>query len=157
MEFQENGTLEVLMVKYLKNLIEGFLEVIKGRAVTPASDKLFQVQDKKDATLLGEEQAIASHHTTAQLLFMAGRVRRDIHMVVAFLSMRVKSPDKDDWGKLKRLLKYLNRTKYLKLTISVEDLGVLKWYMGAAHTVHGTARDMWGNAYLWGWSGVEIL
>ena len=91
MEFQENGTLEVLMVKYLKNLIEGFLEVIKGRAVTPASDKLFQVQDKKDATLLGEEQAIASHHTTAQLLFMAGRVRRDIHMVVAFLSMRVKS------------------------------------------------------------------
>ena len=71
--------------------------------------------------------------------------------------MRVKSPNKNNWGKLKRLLKYLNRTKYLKLTISVEDLGVLKWYMGAAHTVHGTARDMWGNAYLWGWSGVEIL
>jgi hypothetical protein len=49
-------------------------------------------------------------------------------MAVAFLTTRVKSPDKDDWRKLKRVLKYLNLngTKYLKLTISVESLGILK-------------------------------
>jgi hypothetical protein len=29
--------------------------MIKGRVVTPASDKLFQVQDEKDAKLLEEE------------------------------------------------------------------------------------------------------
>jgi hypothetical protein len=89
MEFQKNGTLEVSMVKYLKNVIEGFPEVIKGRAATPASDKLFQVQDKEDAKLLEEEQAIAFHHTTAQLLFMARRARRDIHTEVSFLTTTI--------------------------------------------------------------------
>ncbi len=57
------------------------------------------------------------------------RARRDIQMAVAFLITRVKSPDEDDRGKLKRVLKYLNRTKYLKLKLSVDDLGLLKWYV----------------------------
>jgi hypothetical protein len=39
---------------------------------------------------------------------------------------RVKSPDKDDWGKPKRVLKYLNGKKYLKLRLSVENVGMLK-------------------------------
>jgi hypothetical protein len=38
----------------------------------------------------------------------------------------VKSPDEDDWGKLKPVLRYLNGTKYVKLSISVNDLGILK-------------------------------
>ncbi len=57
-------------------------------------------------------------------------------MAVAFLTARVKSPLKDDRGKLKRLLKYLNGTKYLKLSISVENLGILKWYIVGLHNVH---------------------
>jgi hypothetical protein len=51
----------------------------------------------------------------AQLLFMATRARQDIQIAVAFLTTRVKSPDEDDWEKLKRVLKYLNGTRYLKL------------------------------------------
>ncbi len=46
----------------------------------------------------------------AQLLFMETRARRDIETAVAFLTTRVKTPDEDDWGKLKRVLKYLNDT-----------------------------------------------
>jgi hypothetical protein len=61
---------------------------------------------------------------------------RHIDVAVAFLTMRVKSPDKDDWGKLKRVLKYLNGKKHLKFTLSVEDLGLLKWYVGELHNVH---------------------
>jgi hypothetical protein len=57
-------------------------------------------------------------------------------MAVAFLTTRVKSPDKDDWGKLKRVLKYLNGTKYLKLRLSVENVGMLKWYVDGLHSVH---------------------
>ena len=74
-EFQENRTLEVLMVKYLKNVTEGFPELIKGRAATPASDKLFQIRDEKEANPLEEEQAIVFHHTTAQLLFLVRRAQ----------------------------------------------------------------------------------
>ncbi len=37
---------------------------------------------------------------------------------------RVKSPDEDDWGKLKHVLKYLNGTKYLKLRLTMDNLSM---------------------------------
>ena len=75
MEFCDDGALEVSMIKYLKNVIDEFPELIKGRAVTPAHDKLFVIRDGKEARKLSEEQALAFHHTVAQLLFMATRAR----------------------------------------------------------------------------------
>ena len=50
--------------------------------------------------------------------------------------MRVKSPDKDDWGKLKHVLKYLNGTKYLKLRLTMDNLSMSKWYFDGSHNVH---------------------
>jgi hypothetical protein len=44
---------------------------------------------------------------------MATRARREIQTAVAFLTTRVKNPEEDDWDKLRRVLKYLNGTKYL--------------------------------------------
>jgi hypothetical protein len=126
MEFQEDGNLQVSMVKYLTNVIEGFPELIVGKAATPAGDRLFDIRDVKEARPLDEERAIAFHHTTAQSLFMAARARQDIQTAVAFLTTRVKAPDEDDWGKLKQVLHYLNGTRYLKLTISVDNLSILK-------------------------------
>ena len=49
MEFNEDGTLDVLMITYLKNLIADFPELIHRKAATSASGHLFQVRDKKDA------------------------------------------------------------------------------------------------------------
>jgi hypothetical protein len=126
MEFNKDGTLEVLMITYLKNVIEQFPEEISGRASSPAAEHLFAVRDKSKARVLEEERALAFHHTVAQLLFMCMRAQRDIQTVVAFLTTRVKSPNENDWGKLKRVLKYLNGTKYLKLRLSVENVGMLK-------------------------------
>ncbi len=126
MEFTEEGTLEVSMFKYLQNIIKEFLEKITRQAATPAAAHLFEIRDEKEAQLLGEEQALVFHHTMAQLLFMATRARQDIPTAVAFLTTRVKNPDKDDWGKLKQVLKYLNGTKFLKLILTVENLGMLK-------------------------------
>ena len=83
----------------------------------------------------------------AQLLFMATRARRDIQTAVAFLTTRVKAPDKDDWGKLKRVLKYLNGTKFLKLTLSVENLGMLKWYVDGSHNVHWDCKGHGGAVF----------
>ncbi len=70
------------------------------------------------------------------MLFVSVRARRGIQTAVAFLTTRVKRPDKDDWGKLKRVLKYLNGTKYLKLKLNLDDLGLLKWYVDGLHNVH---------------------
>jgi hypothetical protein len=150
MEFNEDGTLGVSMINYLKNVINEFPEMIKGRAATPAHDKLFVIRDKEEVRPLVEDQAFAFHHTVAQLLFMATRARQDIQATVAFLTTRVNSPDEDDWGKLKRVLKYLNGTKYLKLRLSVDNLGMLKWYVGGSHNVHWDCKGHGGAVFKMG-------
>ena len=147
MEFCDDGALEVSMLKYLKNVIHEFPELIRGQAATPAHEKLFVIRDEKEARRLNKEQALAFHHTVAQLLFMATRARQDIRTAVAILTTRVKSPAKDDWGKLKRVLKYLNGTKYLKLRPTVDNLSVLKWYVDGSHNVHWDCKGHGGAVF----------
>ena len=77
-EFMNNGSLEVSMFKYLDSIIDELPELITGKAATPAADHLFSVRDADEAKYLPEENAIAFHHTTAQLLFLSSRARRDI-------------------------------------------------------------------------------
>ncbi len=101
LEFNEYGTLNVSMVNFLKNVIAGFPEVITGKVEMPVADHRFTVRDRKDARVLKEVRALAFHHTVAQLLFMSMRARHDIQTAVAFLTTRIKSPDEDDWRKLK--------------------------------------------------------
>jgi hypothetical protein len=96
MEFNDNGTLNASMITYLKNVIFEFAEMIMGKLAMPAADHLFTIRDKKEAKPLDQERALAFHHTVAQLLFMATRVRQDIQTAAAFLTTRVKSPDKDN-------------------------------------------------------------
>jgi hypothetical protein len=157
-EFESNRNLQVSMVGYLKDMIEGFLELIVGKAATPAGDRLFGIrQDEKEARPLEEERAITFHHTMADLLFMATRAHRDIQTAVAFLTTRVKAPDEDDWGKLKHVLQYLNGTKYLKLTISVGNMGILKVYRWIPQRALGLQRACWRDVYLRRGSGEKLF
>ncbi len=87
------------------------------------------------------------HHTMVQLLLMATRARHNIQTAVAFLTMWMKSPDEDNWRKLKRVLKYLNGTNYLKLKLRVDDLGLLRWYVDGAHNVQEDCRDHAGAMF----------
>ena len=103
-----NGRLEVSMFKYLDSIIDEFPEFITGKAATLVADHLFSVRDADEAKCLPEEKDISFHHNTAKLLFLSSRDRRDIHTYVSFFTTRVKKPDEDNWGKLKRALKYLN-------------------------------------------------
>jgi hypothetical protein len=110
------GEVKINMQKYIAKIIDEFPEEIMSTSATPAADYLFAVRE--DGHKLNEEQATAFHHTVYQLLFTANRARHDIQTAVLFLTMRVQEPDEDDWGKLKRVLKYLNGMRYLKLTLS---------------------------------------
>jgi hypothetical protein len=67
-------------------------------------------------------------------------------MAVSFLTMRVQEPGKDDWGKLKRILKYLNWTQYLKLTLSADQLKLTAhWYVDGLHQIHEDCRGQTGS------------
>jgi len=141
-DYSNPGRVEVSMDKYIANIIDSFPEEITGVSPTPATDKLFQVRD--DDRPLPEEQAVMFHHVTAQLLFASTRVRRDIQTTVAFLTTRVKQPGEDDWGKLKRVLKYLNGTRKLRLTLTVDSISSIKWYVDGSHQIHNDCRGHTG-------------
>ena len=58
--------------------------------------------------------------------------------------MRVRSPDKDDWGKVKSVLSYLNGTLYMPLILilSVDLLALSQWWIDAAYAIHD---NCWGH------------
>jgi hypothetical protein len=150
MEFKDDGTLDISMVAYLENVISEFPKMISGKVATPAGNHLLQIREGKEAKPLEEERSLAFHHTFAQLLFMVTRARRDIYTAVAFLTTRVKPLGEDDWGKLKRVLMYLNGTRYLKLNLTVDNLGLLKWYVDGSHNVHWDCKGHGGAMFTMG-------
>jgi hypothetical protein len=75
----------------------------------------------------------------------------DIQTAVSFLTTRVKDPDEDDWGKLIRVLKYLNRTRYMKLILSADEMNfTIHWYIDGLHHVHENSRRQIGCIMMMG-------
>ena len=144
LDFSTPRELQVGMDAYIRKVIQDFPERITGVAPSPAADHLYQIRDPADAKPLPEPLAIAFHHTVAQLLFACNRARRDIQVAVSFLTTRVKHPDEDDWGKLKRVLKYLNGTKSLKLTLRADSVTKLHWFIDGSHQTHHDCRGHTG-------------
>ena len=102
------------------------------------------MRDKEEAKYLPEKQAEMFHHTVAQLLFLCMQSRRDIQTSVSFLTTRVRRPDKDDWGKVKRILKYLKGTWSLALRLSVNNMSFSVWFIDASHAIHWNCRGQTG-------------
>jgi hypothetical protein len=112
-------------------------------ASTPAAEHIFKVDDRSEK--LPEKLSIVFHHFVAKCLFATKRSRPDIAVAVAFLTTRVKSPDKDDWKKLVRMIRYLRGTKELTLTLSVDSAIVAKWWVDGSHGVHPNMRGHTGG------------
>jgi hypothetical protein len=86
-----------------------------------------------------------------QLLFAANRACQDIQTAVSFLTTRVQAPDEDDWGKLKRVLKYLKGTRYLKLTLSADAMNfAIHWYIDGSHQIHKDCQGQTGSLVTFG-------
>ena len=113
----EKGKVTFGMIKYAKNMINNFLEKLKitDIAKMPAGDSLFD--QGPQGGKLPTERAEAYYTIVAHGLFLCKRVRPYIEPTMAVLCTRVKDPNKAYyWGKLVRLMKYLNGIKKKKLT-----------------------------------------
>ena len=132
MEFgKEEGKCHVKQFNYVEGIIKTFPEEIKNGdvALTPASNDVFQVGESK---LLNKEKRKMFHAIVAKYIFVAKRSRPDILPTISILSGRVRELNRQDWEKLKRLIKYLNETKGLHLVLHVRSMGVLKWHVDAS-------------------------
>ncbi len=85
----------VNIIENFKNTVANFLEEITRLNTNPVADHLFEVQDKSKAEPLLEEQAMAFHHATAQLLFLSAHARCNIQPITSFLTTCVKFSVKD--------------------------------------------------------------
>ena len=144
LDYTAKGKVGISMIKYVNKILEEFLEELGASAATPAAEHLLQVRNDSKAEFLSEDKAQEFHHITAQLLFLSARARRDIQVTVAFLTTRVKKPDVDDWGKLQRVLKYLQGTKYMKLLLSIDDLSKIMWWVDASDRTHEDCKGHTG-------------
>jgi hypothetical protein len=115
----------ISMFDYVDEIINAFDKAEPKRGSTKSSaapDDLFKV--------------VEFHNLVAKTLYATKRVRPDTCTAIAFLTMRVRAPDKDDWIKLTHLIIYLRGTRALPLILSANGTGILKWWVDAAFAVH---------------------
>ena len=133
---------------HITESFEMFGEDVSTPAVTPAKCHLFDVAE--DPVFLPEKKRVVFHSVTAKLLFVGKRGRPDIQTTVSFLTTRVSKADQDDWGKLKRLLQYLNSTIDLLLTLSMDSMHIMKTWVDASYAVHPDMRSHTGGCISFG-------
>jgi hypothetical protein len=67
-----------------------------------------------------------------------------------FFTTSIKPPDEDDWGKLKRVPKYLLSTHHLHVMLFAESLADTKWYVDASHHTHDNCKGHTGSLLTFG-------
>ena len=146
LDFSKPKQVVVNMEEMIDEILSDAPEDMDGVATTPAADYLFKVRDS--APKLDEERAILFHRKTAQILFVAQRGRPDLRTAISFLTKRVHSPDEDDYKKLARVVKYMRKTKFLRLTIEATFLDQNHWFIDGAFAVHADMKSHTTGAYM---------
>lgn len=106
----------------LAEVIDEARDDMDGTAATPAAEHLFETGE--DSKHLNEEDAKCFHTVTAKMLFVSKRARPELQQAIAFLSTQVKSPNKDNYKKLRRVMKCPRAERKLALTLEANDLQV---------------------------------
>jgi hypothetical protein len=138
-DFTAAHKVKVTMEGYVDDILKSY--GVTGTAATPASTKLFELRESE---LLSKELAIVFHSRTAKLLYLAKRVRPDILTAIAFLTTRTRAPTKDDYGKLERVLRYLNGTKEFGMVLESDKDVHLLVYVDASYGVHADGKSHTG-------------
>ena len=76
----------------------------------------------------------------SKTLYTSKRARPDTCTALAFLKTIVKEPNKDDWGGLVYIMKYMRGTRDLPFILSANGNGVLKWWIDSSYAVHPNMR-----------------
>jgi len=146
LDYSTPGQVKVNMTDYVKSMVGEFAEVedlSKMRTQhQPWTEGLFRVNNASPA--LTKEKAEIFHTMVAKGIFVTKRARQDIQPAIAFLCTRVKAPTEEDWGKLKRMIKFLSQTQDDVLTLKADGTNVVKWSLDAAFAVHPDMKSHTG-------------
>ena len=140
LDFSIHGRVSISMPGYVEELLSTTNTV--GTAESPAGLGLFNVRN--EARAIDPEDQKTFFSTVYQLLYLAKRIRFDILAPVSFLTTRVQQPDQDDYLKLQRVLKYINRTRHQKLTIQMDGSYKVEIAIDASYGVHPDMKSHGG-------------
>jgi hypothetical protein len=161
-DYSTKGVTRISMVDYVKDIVMAWDKASEGIGLgsfeikyrkmsgqqTAAPSNLFTVDEA--AMKLPEKYKVAFHNVVAKALYVAKRARPNIAVAIAFLTTRVRSPDLQDWVKLRHLVEYLRSTINLPLVLGATSGGVLHWYVDASFAVHPNMRSHSGGALMLG-------
>jgi hypothetical protein len=135
---------KVIMKDYIQDMLDELPSDMDGESVTPVGEQqLFTANE--NPVPLDEATAQMFHTNTAKLLFLSKRARPDVHLSVAYLMTRVKSPDEDDYKKLGRVIKYLRGSIDKILTLEADATQIVKWWVDASFAVHHDMKSHTGG------------
>lgn len=140
--------LQIHNIEYIEECFELFEEDLGPVAATPAKSHLFETSEGRK--VLDKKKHKTFHCCVAKLLYIAKRGRPDILTAISFLTIRVLSPDIDDWRKLKRVLQYSKGTINLKLTLGAGSLKTMKTWVDASYAPHNDIRSHTGGCISFG-------
>ena len=138
---------------YIQEVVDDFGEDVSQMELTPAARWLFAVSD--DRKLKGEQVETFSS-LVAKLLWVCQRGRMDCSPAVDFLCTRVKSPDVEDWKKLKRLISFLHQTIDDIRIIGADDLLKMQTFIDFSHAVHEDMKGHTGGTITFGTGIVSV-
>eukprot|EP00934_Nitzschia_sp_Nitz4_P009475 Nitzschia sp. Nitz4//scaffold72_size95085//86078//87917//NITZ4_004773-RA/size95085-processed-gene-0.38-mRNA-1//-1//CDS//3329557414//9465//frame0 len=131
------------MSRYLREAIKAFGEDVSTAATSPGGKNLFTVDETSPR--LNTDKADRFHSIVAKLLYISQRGRPDLAPATAFLCTRVAKSTSQDWGKLKRLMQYINDTIDLNLTLGADSLSSFTTWVDAAYAVHPDMKSHTGG------------
>ena len=133
------------MRKYVRNMLDDFpIKFGKDDTLpTPATNNLLEAGNGKPLFKAWKEQF---YSIVAKGLSLTKRARPpDVHIVIAILSTRAKEPTESDWAKLVQVMKYLHSAWLFTLTITAQDILVIKWTVDASSAVHPDFKSHTGG------------
>ena len=151
LDYTTPGQVKISMFDYIDEILTAFDKAEpkgSGTKTSAAPKNLFVINE--DCEKLHPNKAVEFHNLVAKTLYATKRARPDTCTSIAFLTTRVREPDKDDWTKLVHLMKYIRGTRTLPLILSADGSGILKWWVDASFAVHPNMRGHSGGGFSMG-------
>jgi hypothetical protein len=146
LDYSVPGQVKITILDYVDEIIAAFdkAEPKGGGTKTSADpDSLFKV--KEDCEKLAQVKAVEFHNLVANTVHATKQARPDTCTAIAFLTNRVREPDKDYLTKLVHLMRNIRGTRTMPLILSANGSGILKWWVDATFAVHPNIRGHSGG------------
>jgi hypothetical protein len=127
LEYTVRCQVKITMFDYVNEILTAFDKADPkggGMKSSAAPDILFKINE--DCEKLEQDKAVEFHNLVAKTWYATKRARPDTCTAIAFLTTRVRAPDKDDWAKLDHLMRYIRGTHTLPLILSTNGSGIMK-------------------------------